>query len=156
MEQSDNVPILIIGGGPSGLTLGYMLAQLGGTHTLSFRYSNAICTRTNNDNTVPSLIIERYPTRLDAPKAHALSPRSLELCRQFGLDVNEIRRLGTNRHDGHWVNFITSLNGKLVGRLPYERMDKEVLEATPTVCWRDILYVSTSRCWLINAWLDDP
>lgn len=30
MEQSDNVPILIVGGGPSGLTLGYMLAQLGG------------------------------------------------------------------------------------------------------------------------------
>lgn len=135
MEQSDNVPILVVGGGPSGLTLGYMLAQLGGTRILlPFRYSNSICARTNHHTTVPSLIIERYPTRLDAPKAHALSPRSLELCRQFGLDVNEIRRLGTNRQDGHWVNFITSLNGKLVGRLPYERMDKAVLEATPTVC----------------------
>lgn len=80
-----------------------------------------------------SLIVERYPTRLAAPKAHALCPRSLELCRQFGLDVNEIRQLGTSRKDAYWVNFITSLSGKQVGRLPYERMDPEVLDATPTV-----------------------
>jgi hypothetical protein len=80
------------------------------------------------------MIIERYPTRLDVPKAHALSPRSLELCRQFGLDVNEIKKLGTSRENGYWVNFITNLSGKLVGRLPYERMDKEVLDATPAVC----------------------
>jgi hypothetical protein len=82
---------------------------------------------------VKSLIIERYPTRLDAPKAHALSPRSLELCRQFGIDVNEIRKLGTNREDAYWVNFITSLTGHYVGSLPYERMDVEVLADTPTV-----------------------
>jgi 2-polyprenyl-6-methoxyphenol hydroxylase-like FAD-dependent oxidoreductase len=82
---------------------------------------------------VQTLIVERYETRLAAPKAHALSPRSLELCRQFGLDVNEIRRLGTSRDDAYWVNFITNLSGKQVGRLPYERMDSDVLNATPTV-----------------------
>lgn len=78
-------------------------------------------------------MIERYPKRLAAPKAHALSPRSLEICRQFGLDVNEIRRLGTSRADAYWVNFVTNLADKQVGRLPYERMDKDVLDATPTV-----------------------
>ncbi|KAL4799528.1 FAD binding domain-containing protein [Aspergillus venezuelensis] len=108
---TDEVPILIIGGGPSGLLLAYMLAQLN----------------------VQTLICERYPTRLAAPKAHALSPRTLELCRQFGLDVNEIRQLGSNRDDAHWVNFVTNLSGKQVGRLPYERMDKEVLDVTPTM-----------------------
>ncbi|KAL2817900.1 FAD binding domain-containing protein [Aspergillus cavernicola] len=107
----DEVPILIIGGGPSGLLLAYMLAQLN----------------------VKSLIVERYATRLAAPKAHALSPRSLELCRQFGLGVNEIRALGTSRKDAYWVNFITNLSGQQVGRLPYERMDPEVLDATPTM-----------------------
>lgn len=71
--------------------------------------------------------------RLAAPKAHALSPRSLELCRQAGLDVNEIRKIGSPRDDAYWVNFITSLAGKQVGRLPYERMDKDVLNDTPTV-----------------------
>ncbi|GES65436.1 monooxygenase, FAD-binding [Aspergillus terreus] len=95
----EDVPILIIGGGPS----------------------------------VRLLITERYATRLAAPKAHALNPRSLEMCRQFGLDVNEIRMIGTSRRDAYWVNFITSLAGEQVGRLPYERMDAEVLNSTPTM-----------------------
>ncbi|GKZ33932.1 hypothetical protein AbraIFM66950_004023 [Aspergillus brasiliensis] len=107
----DDVPILIVGGGPCGLLLAYLLAQLG----------------------VRSLLCERYPTRLQAPKAHALSPRTLELCRQYGLDVNEIRNIGTKRGEAFWVNFITSLSGRQVGRLPYERMDPEVLESTPTM-----------------------
>lgn len=48
--------------------------------------------------------------------------------------MNYIRNLGTSREDGYWVNFITNLSGKLVGRLPYERMDRGVLDATPAVC----------------------
>lgn len=103
------VPVLIIGGGPSGLLQSYLLSRLG----------------------VRSLIVERYPERLGAPKAHALSPRSLEICRQFGLDVRAIRSLGTKRKDAYWVNFLTSLSGESVGILPYERMDPEVLEDTP-------------------------
>lgn len=55
------------------------------------------------------------------------------MCRQFGLDVNEIRMAGTSRRDAYWVNFITSLAGESVGKLPYERMDAEVLNSTPTV-----------------------
>jgi hypothetical protein len=73
--------------------------------------------------------------RLAAPKAHALSPRSLELCRQFGIDVNQIRRLGTKRGDAYWVNSVTNLTGHHVGTLPYERMDPEVLDDSPTVCF---------------------
>ncbi|KAJ5665650.1 uncharacterized protein N7477_008098 [Penicillium maclennaniae] len=107
----EEIPILIVGGGPSGLLLAHLLAQLN----------------------VRSLIIERYPSRLAAPKAHALSPRSLEICRQADLDVNEIRKIGSPRSDAYWVNFVTSLAGKQVGRLPYERMDKEVLNDTPTM-----------------------
>ncbi|KAK0111364.1 hypothetical protein ONS95_001726 [Cadophora gregata] len=110
-ERELDIPILIVGGGPTGLLLAHMLTQLG----------------------VKSLIIERYPTRLAAPKAHALSPRTLELCRQFDLDVNAIRNIGTNRDDAYWVNFVTSLTGQYVGSLPYERMDAEVLEQTPTM-----------------------
>ncbi|CZR64181.1 uncharacterized protein PAC_14078 [Phialocephala subalpina] len=109
--QDVEVPVLIVGGGPTGLLLAHMLSRLG----------------------VQSLIIERYPTRLAAPKAHALSPRTLEICRQFDLDVNEIRKLGTNKDDAYWVNFVTSLTGKYVGSLPYERMDAEVLEQSPTM-----------------------
>lgn len=76
-------------------------------------------------------MIERYEQRLAAPKAHALSPRSLEICRQFSLDVKYIRSRGTSRDDAFWVNFVTSLDGQHVGRLPYERMDVSVLDDTP-------------------------
>lgn len=79
------------------------------------------------------LVVERYPERLGAPKAHALSPRSLELLRQFNLDVTKIRQLGTKRRDALWVNFLTNLSGQRVGVLPYERMDTEVLNHTPEV-----------------------
>jgi len=103
------VPVVIIGGGPAGLLQAYLLSRL-----------NIKC-----------LIVERYPERLGAPKAHALSPRSLEICRQFGLDVSKIRQLGTKRNDARWVNFLTNLSGEAVGQLPYERMDIDVLEATP-------------------------
>lgn len=105
------VPVLIIGGGPTGLLQAHLLAEL----------------------QVKCLIIERYPERLGAPKAHALSPRSLEICRQFNLDVRKIRELGTKRADAFWVNFLTNLSGKSVGVLPYERMDVGVLEHTPEV-----------------------
>jgi hypothetical protein len=82
---------------------------------------------------VKCLIIERYPERLGAPKAHALSPRTLELLRQFNLDVKKIRQLGTKRRDAFWVNFLTNLSGEQVGILPYERMDVDVLNDTPEV-----------------------
>jgi len=91
------------------LLQGYLLAKLG----------------------IQTLIIERYPQRLGAPKAHALSPRSLEICRQFGLDLEHIRSLGAQRDDAYWVNFLTTLSGEVVGRLPYERMDADVLDYTP-------------------------
>jgi hypothetical protein len=44
-----------------------------------------------------------------------------------------IRNLGAKRLDAFWVNFVTSLTGIHVGRLPYERMDPKVLHDTPLV-----------------------
>ena len=79
------------------------------------------------------MVIEKYPARLAAPKAHALCPRTLEFCRQFGLDTVALRKLGTPRRDAYWVNFLTNLSGQQIGVLPYERMDAEVLNSTPEV-----------------------
>jgi hypothetical protein len=41
--------------------------------------------------------------------------------------------MGTQRKDAYWVNFVTDLSGEVVGVLPYERMDPEVLTYTPEV-----------------------
>ncbi|KAJ5995669.1 hypothetical protein N7481_002646 [Penicillium waksmanii] len=105
----ESVPVMIVGGGPSGLLQALLLSRLG----------------------VRSLIIERYLDRLTVPKAHAISPRSLEILRQFRLGEEHVRKLGTSRKDGYWVNFVTNLSGDAVGRLPYERMDPAVLDDTP-------------------------
>ncbi|KAK5994362.1 Tetracenomycin A2 monooxygenase-dioxygenase [Cladobotryum mycophilum] len=110
-DDSLEVPVLIVGSGPTGLVAAYMLSKLG----------------------VKSLLIEKYTQRLAAPKAHALSPRSLEICRQYGLDTAALRKLGTPRAEAFWVNFVTNLSGEQIGVLPYERMDKEVLQHTPEV-----------------------
>ncbi|EMC96067.1 hypothetical protein BAUCODRAFT_148901 [Baudoinia panamericana UAMH 10762] len=103
------VPVLIVGAGPVGLLLAKLLTSL-----------DVQCT-----------IIERYASRLAAPKAHALSPRSLEICRQNNLDTHTLRNVGTARRDGYWVNFVATLTGERIGQLPYERMDAEVLHDTP-------------------------
>ncbi|CAG8197121.1 unnamed protein product [Penicillium nalgiovense] len=104
-----SVPVLIVGGGPTGLLQALLLSRLG----------------------VQSLIIERYPERLAAPKAHAINPRSLEILRQFNLGEKHVRQLGTSRDDSSSVNFLTNLSGDAIGRLPYERMDPAVLDDTP-------------------------
>lgn len=104
-----DVPVLIVSGGPAGLLQASLLSRLG----------------------IPNLLVERYPERLGAPKAHALSPRSMEISRQFGLDTEHIRNLGTRREDAYWVNFLTTLSGEVLGQFPYERIDVGVLEFTP-------------------------
>lgn len=45
--------------------------------------------------------------------------------------MNQIRSKGSPRADAFWVNFVTSLDGEHVGKLPYERMDASVLDNTP-------------------------
>ncbi|KZL75362.1 FAD binding domain-containing protein [Colletotrichum tofieldiae] len=106
---SHDVPVLIAGGGPTGLFTAYMLSRHG----------------------VKSLLIEKYSERLAAPKAHALCPRTLEICRQYGLDTNTIRRLGSPRSEAYWVNFLTNLSGEMIGSLPYERMDAGMIHNIP-------------------------
>lgn len=124
-----DVPVLIVGGGPTGLLQSLLLSRLGGMARQEHRYKLFVDTFL----AVQSLVIERYPERLAAPKAHAINPRSLEILRQYGLGEKRVRQIGTSRDDSHWVNFLTNLSGDTVGRLPYERMDPAVLDDTPEV-----------------------
>ena len=101
---------LIVGAGPVGLMVAILLARQG----------------------LRSIIIERFKSRHGAPKAHALNPRSMEICRSIGLDTEAMKRSATPAADGGWVRFVTTLAGEEIGVLPYERQDDQVREMTPT------------------------
>ena len=102
------VPVLIVGGGPVGMLGAIMLAKRG----------------------LSCLVAEKYPTRLDAPKAHALNPRSLEICAATGLPMHALHAAATPRHEGAHVRMVTSLVGPQIGCLPYERQDEAVQALT--------------------------
>ncbi len=101
---------LIVGAGPVGLMMAVLLARQG----------------------LGSVVVERHLTRHGAPKAHALNPRTLEICRAIGLDTEAMARRATPVRDGGWVRFVTTLSGSEIGVLPYERQDDAVKVMTPT------------------------
>ena len=81
----EEVPVLIIGGGPVGLTASILLSQAG----------------------VRSLLVERHPGTAIHPKARGINARSMEMYRQCGVEAairqgrpasgtRRLHRLGTH------------------------------------------------------------
>jgi 2-polyprenyl-6-methoxyphenol hydroxylase-like FAD-dependent oxidoreductase len=109
MERSD-VPVLIVGAGPTGLMLSLLLRRLG----------------------VASRIVERRAGPQRAPAAHAINARTFEICRQAGVDMAAIARASQAPADAGATHWVTRLGGEILGSLPYERQDDGVLAFTPT------------------------
>ncbi|KAJ5783017.1 FAD-binding monooxygenase [Penicillium paradoxum] len=109
IEESLETPVLIIGGGPVGLTTALLLARYG----------------------IQSVVVERYPGRLGQPKAHAVNPRSLEILRQGGLDTVQLRKVASRPVDADLVRFGLSPVGLELGTLPFERQGEENKVITP-------------------------
>ncbi len=101
--------VLIIGAGPVGLTAALLLANQG----------------------VTSIVIDRRMERMTAPKAHAVNPRTIEICDQAGIPGNDIRALGTPLAKAGSVRFVSNLAGVEFGELPYERQTEDALAITP-------------------------
>jgi 2-polyprenyl-6-methoxyphenol hydroxylase-like FAD-dependent oxidoreductase len=104
-----DIPILIVGAGPVGLLGGQMLGK----------------------RSIPALIVEKHARRLEAPKAHALNPRSLEICAAAGLSMDRIHHAATPAHEGMRVRMVETIAKGDIGSLPYERQDDAVREVTP-------------------------
>jgi len=104
------IPVLVVGGGPVGMMASLLLAGRG----------------------IESLVVERREGPHRAPQAHVMNPRTLEICRGAGIDVDALRALATPRADGSQVVWMTDLSGEELGRLPYERQGDENLAVTPT------------------------
>jgi 2,4-dichlorophenol 6-monooxygenase len=105
-----DVPVLVVGAGPVGLTASILLSRLGVAH----------------------LVVDRRTGPHRAPQAHAVNPRTLEICRAMGLDMARLRTLATRTEDAFWVRFMTRLAGEELGRCPYERQGDDALVYTPT------------------------
>lgn len=109
-EVDVDVDILVVGGGPVGLMGGILAARLGLT----------------------ALVVERRDGPQTSPAAHVVNARTYEICRQAGLDMDRIHAAGKEPADAGHVNFVTRLNGELIGRLPFERQGDGCLDFTPT------------------------
>jgi 2,4-dichlorophenol 6-monooxygenase len=105
-----DVPVLIAGAGPTGLTAALLLRRQG----------------------IDCRIVERRPGPRRAPAAHAINARTFEVFRQAGADMTAIETLARDPADAGFVYWVTRLGGEVIGRLPYERQGDDVLAVTPT------------------------
>ena len=106
-----DVPVLIAGGGPVGLTMALLLARHG----------------------IISTIVERRPPRISsAPKAHVVNPRSLEIFKSLGVDLETLRQSGASRGDAEVSRFMTKLSGTELGHIPLDVGEHEAFKVTPT------------------------
>ena len=105
-----DVTFLVVGAGPTGMTLAKLLANAGQS----------------------CLVVERGRGPQPNPSAHVVNARTLEIFRQAGFDMAGIASIAQDPADSGHVNFVTRLNGELIGRLPFERQGDGCLDVTPT------------------------
>jgi 2,4-dichlorophenol 6-monooxygenase len=108
--QPIDVPVLIVGAGPTGLTAGVLLSRLGIAYHL----------------------IERRPGPQRAPAAHVVNARTFEIWRQAGVDMDAILAAAKDPRDAGSVYWVTRLGGEVLGRLAFERQGDDTLAFTPT------------------------
>jgi 2,4-dichlorophenol 6-monooxygenase len=106
-----DVPVLIVGGGPVGLAMALLLARQG----------------------VRAVLVERRAPRAgSAPKAHVINPRTLEILRSLGIDLDHLRSTGPQRHDQDCSRFMTTLAGTELGKISLDVPEAEAERMSPT------------------------
>jgi putative polyketide hydroxylase len=104
------VPVLIVGGGPVGLTASILLSRQG----------------------VRSLLVERHPGTAILPKARGINARTMEMYRQMGLE-QAIRDAGLPTERTGFIVWTESLAGREIERRVPGRMAPANRAATPVL-----------------------
>jgi 2-polyprenyl-6-methoxyphenol hydroxylase-like FAD-dependent oxidoreductase len=105
-----DVPVLVVGAGPTGSMAALLLEQQG----------------------IETRIVERRPGPQRAPAAHVVNARTLEICRAAGVDMAAAARASARPEEASHVYWVTRLGGRVLGRLPFERQGDDQLAVTPT------------------------
>jgi putative polyketide hydroxylase len=101
-------PVLIVGGGPVGLTASMLLSQ----------------------HDVRSLLVERHPGTATLPKARGINARTMEMYRQMGVET-AIREAGMPSKFGSMIVWAESLAGAEINRIKPGRGSAANLAVTP-------------------------
>ncbi|MEM1434633.1 MAG: FAD-dependent monooxygenase [Pseudomonadota bacterium] len=96
-------PVLIIGGGPTGLTASLLLSHL----------------------VIPHVLIEKRSGPIAAPAAHVINRRTLEIFRQCGLPMAEIYALDEHREQRSVVRWSSDLAGPAVAQLDVSELAED-------------------------------
>ena len=114
-----DVDVLIVGGGPVGLTASILLSKAG----------------------VTSLLVERHPGTALHPKARGINARTMEIYRQCGVE-DAIRAAGLPPERSRFIVWTRSLAGEELERRVPARSRAEALAITPVsrcLCAQDDL-----------------
>jgi 2-polyprenyl-6-methoxyphenol hydroxylase-like FAD-dependent oxidoreductase len=116
---TSDVAVLIVGGGPVGLTASILLSRFD----------------------VPSLLVERHATTSIHPKARAINVRTMEIFRQCGVE-DAVRAAGLPPEKARFIIWARSLAGEeLERRVPWRSRPEAIeLSAVPSaICAQDDL-----------------
>jgi 2,4-dichlorophenol 6-monooxygenase len=103
------VPVLVVGAGPSGAMTSLLLEQQG----------------------VATALIERNASPQKAPAAHVVNARTFEICRAAGVDMDALARHEQAPEEAAFAYFVTKLGGRVLGRLPFEQQGDDQRAVTP-------------------------
>ncbi len=120
------VPVLIAGGGPVGLTASLLLSRLG----------------------INSLLVERHPGTAIHPKARGINARTMEIFHQQGIE-DEVRAAGLHPSKVGFIVWTKTLAGEEIERrVPFGQSEKRA-EITPVracLCAQDYLEPVLRKC----------
>ncbi len=80
---------------------------------------------------INTIIAERRENINEAPRAHALNARSLEILASLGVDTAILRARGASDSEAGNVHYVETLSGGHYGSLPYERIPDEGAYPSP-------------------------